>query len=112
MSEAGAIIGDATGADVTVEQVYEALHRVYDPELGVNVVDLGLVYDVAVHGGEVAVAMTMTTPGCPLHEAITGGAQSAIAAVPGVRQAYVRLVWFPPWDPTRISEAGRRALWG
>ena len=97
---------------MTVEHVYGALYEVYDPELGVNVVDLGLVYDVETHGGAVDVAMTMTTPGCPMHDAIVEGAQAAVEAVPGVGQARIHIVWTPLWDPTMISEAGRRELWG
>ena len=105
----GAVTADTT---VTVEHVYDALYEVYDPELGVNVVDLGLVYDVEVHSGDVAIAMTMTTPGCPMHDAIVEGAQAAVEALPGVRQACIHVVWTPPWDPTMMSEAGRRELWG
>ena len=108
--EAGAAVSPV--APVTVAQIYDALYEVYDPELGVNVVDLGLVYDVEVQGGAVDVAMTMTTPGCPMHEAITEGAQAAVEAVAGVRQARIHVVWTPPWDPSRMSEAGRRELWG
>ena len=104
-------VGAATSS-VTIEQIYDALYEVYDPELGVNVVDLGLVYDVEVQGSAVDVAMTMTTPGCPMHDAITEGAQAAVEAVAGVRQARIHVVWTPPWDPSRMSEAGRRELWG
>lgn len=104
--------GGAAETAVTVEQVYEALYEVYDPELGVNVVDLGLIYDVEVQDGAVDVAMTMTTPGCPMHEAITEGAQAAVEAVAGVQQARIHVVWTPPWDPSRLSAAGRRELWG
>jgi metal-sulfur cluster biosynthetic enzyme len=97
---------------VSEECVLDALQDVYDPELGVNVVDLGLVYGVAIDGDAVNITMTMTTPGCPMHEAISEGAQAAVAQLPGVREACVTLVWLPPWDPSMMSEAARRALWG
>jgi metal-sulfur cluster biosynthetic enzyme len=97
---------------VTEEQVYAALYEVYDPELGINVVDLGLVYDVTVKESLVEVAMTMTTPGCPMHEAITEGARTAVGLLPGVGEARINVVWFPPWDPSVMSEAARRELWG
>lgn len=103
---------DGARVGVTVDQVYGALHEVYDPELGVNVVDLGLVYDVEVHGGEVDIAMTMTTPGCPMHDAIVQGAQVAVEDMPGVRQARIHVVWTPPWDPSMMSESAHRELWG
>ena len=73
---------------------------------------MGLIYDVEVQDGAVDVAMTMTTPGCPMHEAITEGAQAAVEAVAGVQQARIHVVWTPPWDPSRLSAAGRRELWG
>ncbi len=97
---------------VTEARVYDALHEVYDPELGVNVVDLGLVYDVAVKDSVVDVTMTMTTPGCPMHEAITEGAHTAVAMLSGVREARIHVVWFPPWDPSLMSDAARKELWG
>ncbi|HEY8282873.1 MAG TPA: metal-sulfur cluster assembly factor [Chloroflexota bacterium] len=99
-------------ATVTEEQVYAALYEVYDPELGVNVVDLGLVYGVAVKDSVVEVTMTMTTPGCPMHEAITDGARTAVGLLPGVREAHINVVWFPRWDPSLMSDAARSELWG
>jgi metal-sulfur cluster biosynthetic enzyme len=93
------------------EEVWEALKTVVDPELGLNVVDLGLVYGVSVEDGRVYVAMTMTTPGCPLHESLTRMADMAIRfRVPGVDQVVVDLVWDPPWSPDRITREGRRLL--
>jgi metal-sulfur cluster biosynthetic enzyme len=97
---------------VTAEQVYDVLQHVYDPELGVNIVDLGLVYDVAIHDAVVDVTMTMTTPGCPMHDAISEGAQIAVSSLPGVQEARLHIVWFPQWDPSMMSEAARSELWG
>ena len=112
MSEPIGYGATAGAAAVTEEQVYDALYEVYDPELGVNVVDLGLVYDVVVADGAVDVTMTMTTPGCPMHEAITEGAQAAVGQLPGVREARIHVVWSPPWDPSMMSAFARHELWG
>ncbi len=95
---------------VTKEQVYEALQECYDPEIPVNIVDLGLVYDVEVEDDNVAVKMTLTAPGCGMGGMIAGNAQSLIMEIPGVREANVDLVWDPPWDPSRISEEARQKL--
>jgi metal-sulfur cluster biosynthetic enzyme len=93
--------------------VMEALKKVIDPELGLNIVDLGLVYDVKVDDRNVDVTMTLTTPGCPLHTAIARGAQTAVHNLPGVDQATVNVVWDPPWTPERMSpEARARLRWG
>lgn len=95
---------------VTKEQVYEALQDCYDPEIPVNIVDLGLVYDVEVEDDAVAVKMTLTAPGCGMGGMIASNAQSLIMEIPGVREANVDLVWEPPWDPSRISEEARQKL--
>jgi metal-sulfur cluster biosynthetic enzyme len=95
----------------SVEAVLEALRLVIDPELGLNVVDLGLVYSVDIQDGRVSVTMTMTSPACPLGEAITAEAEASIRQkVPGLTSVAVRLVWDPPWDPTRMSGAARGQL--
>lgn len=81
------------------------------PELGVNVIDLGLVYDVALsEEGYVTLTMTLTTPGCPMHESISEGVRVALAEIPGITGGEIRLVWEPPWDPSRMTEEGRRLL--
>lgn len=95
---------------VTKEQVYEALQDCYDPEIPVNIVDLGLVYDVEVEDDAVAVKMTLTAPGCGMGGMIASNAQSLIMEIPGVKEANVDLVWEPPWDPSRISEEARQKL--
>ena len=95
---------------VTKEQIYEALQDCYDPEIPVNIVDLGLVYDVEVEDDTVAVKMTLTTPGCGMGGMIASNAQSLIMEIPGVKEANVDLVWEPPWDPSRISEEARQKL--
>ncbi len=96
---------------VTHDQVMEALRQVVDPELGINIVDLGLIYNVDVQDGDVRVTMTMTTPGCPLVGNLLGMADMVIRqTVPGVTTVEVELVWDPPWDPTRMSEAAKIQL--
>lgn len=95
---------------VTQAGVMSALEQVIDPELGLNIVDLGLVYGVQVENGAVDVTMTLTTPGCPLHTAIARGAEAAVRNLPGVDSANVRVVWDPPWTPERMSPAARARL--
>ncbi|HLO04805.1 MAG TPA: metal-sulfur cluster assembly factor [Symbiobacteriaceae bacterium] len=99
---------------VTVDEkdCWEALKGVMDPELGINIVDLGLVYEIVIEGGEVCVVMTLTTPGCPLSGSLPKAALNAVAVVPGVMGADVVLTFDPPWSPQKISPAGRQVLAG
>ena len=90
--------------------VLAALRQVMDPEIGCNVVDLGLIYDVAITGPNVTVQMTLTTPGCPMSESIAQGAQWALLGIPGVEDAAVELVWDPPWQPAMMTDVGRAAI--
>lgn len=93
------------------EQVMSALKRVIDPELGINVVDLGLIYNLDVDDdGNVRIRMTLTTPGCPLHDSISNGVRQAALGVPEVKGVDVELVWDPAWTPERITDEGRRKL--
>ena len=92
------------------DELLAALRQVYDPEVGINVVDLGLIYGVAQQDDCVHVEMTLTTPGCPLHDTIGQAVQRALARVPGVARSEVELVWDPPWTPTMITDAGKREL--
>jgi metal-sulfur cluster biosynthetic enzyme len=94
----------------TEEQVWSALREVYDPEIPVNIVDLGLVYGVKLEGDKVDVQMTMTARGCPMHRFMTTEAKGRIEALEGVKEAAVELVWDPPWSPDRLTEAGKKAL--
>lgn len=98
-------------ADDIEAQAIEALRAVYDPELGVNVVDLGLIYGVqARDDGSVLVTMTLTTPGCPLHTALAEGVAATLDAIPGFPDGEIRLVFDPPWDPSRMTAEGRKSL--
>ncbi len=93
------------------ELVLEALHEVIDPELGVNIVDLGLVYEVAVGAeGDVAIRMTLTTPGCPLGGYLEDEINGCLRRFPCVRDVRVDLVWDPPWQPAAMTDDARRQL--
>jgi metal-sulfur cluster biosynthetic enzyme len=90
---------------VTRARVVEALRGVLDPELGMSVVELGLVYGIAIEGGDVRVTLTLTAPGCPVHDVMPGWIRRAVGAVPGVERVEVLLTFDPPWTPERIGSA-------
>jgi FeS assembly SUF system protein len=93
------------------ERVIEALKEIYDPEIPVNIYDLGLIYHVEVTDeGDVAITMTLTTPHCPVAESMPGEVELRAGAVPGVRDAEVVLVWDPPWGPEKMSDEARLEL--
>ncbi len=94
---------------LTEDQVREALRQVIDPEIGLNVVDLGLVYGIAIDGAAVRVQLTMTSPACPLGRQICDSAHDAIVrAGAGADRVAVDLVWDPPWKPEMMSEDAKR----
>ncbi len=98
-------------AGFTEDQVLDNLRNVYDPEIGVNIVDLGLVYDVDVaDAGDVLITMTLTSLGCPLGPVIVQEATNALADLPEVGAVDVKLVWSPPWSPEKMSEEARDEL--
>jgi FeS assembly SUF system protein len=93
------------------ESVVAALKDIYDPEIPVNIYDLGLIYGVEVtDDGDAAVTMTLTTPHCPVAESMPGEVELRVGSVPGVRDAEVNLVWDPPWDPSKMSDEARLEL--
>lgn len=93
------------------EAVIAALREIFDPEIPVNIYDLGLIYGVDVGvDGDVAVTMTLTTPHCPVAESMPGEVELRVGAVPGVRDATVNLVWDPPWDPQKMSDEAKLEL--
>jgi len=93
------------------QRVVEALRKVYDPEIPVNIYDLGLVYDVQVEGRRVRIKMTLTAPGCPMSVFLPSLVEEAVRAeVPEAEEVEVELVWDPPWTPLRVTEEGRRRL--
>lgn len=95
---------------VTKDNVFDALRQVNDPELGINLVDLGLIYGVEIEDDKVQVDMTLTTPGCPMHNLIAREAWHAVNNLPGVAETKVRVVWEPRWTPDRLSPAARAQL--
>ena len=93
------------------EQVIEALKEIYDPEIPVNIYDLGLIYDVEITAERHAyVKMTLTTPHCPVAESMPGEVELRVGSVPGVGHAEVELVWDPPWDPQKMSDEAKLEL--
>ena len=95
---------------VTMDAVYEALREVYDPEIPINVVDLGLIYDVKVDEGNVDVKMTLTFAGCGMGPYIAQQAEWRLAELEGVEDINVEMVFDPPWSPDQITEEGKKLL--
>ncbi|HEX4211850.1 MAG TPA: iron-sulfur cluster assembly protein [Candidatus Dormibacteraeota bacterium] len=98
-----------TGA-VTEAQVLEALQEVFDPEIPVNIVDLGLVYQVDITGTQVDVKMTLTAIGCPMADEVLGDVRNRVLQIPGVEEARAQLVYDPPWTPERMTEDAKWEL--
>jgi metal-sulfur cluster biosynthetic enzyme len=94
----------------SVEEVTEALTNVIDPELGLDFVELGLVYDVSVDAGEVDITFTLTTPACPIGPQVTEQMKEFVAEVDGVTSVETHMVFTPPWSPDRMSEDAKFAL--
>ena len=93
------------------EAVIEALKSIYDPEIPVDIYELGLIYDVTVDENcDAVVTMTLTTPNCPVAESMPGEVEMRVLSVPGIRDAEVKLVWDPPWDPSKMSDEARLEL--
>jgi FeS assembly SUF system protein len=93
------------------QDIIEALKQVFDPEIPVNIYDLGLIYDLDITAdGEVAVKMTLTSPGCPVAQTFPGTVECAIKCVKGVKDAHVEVVWDPPWSQDRMTEAAKLQL--
>jgi FeS assembly SUF system protein len=91
--------------------VVETLKSIYDPEIPVDIYELGLIYDVAIsEDGEATITMTLTTPHCPVAESLPQEVELRVLSVPGIRDAVVNLVWDPPWDPSKMSDEARLEL--
>lgn len=96
---------------ISEQQLWDTLSGVYDPELGVNIVDLGLVYDVSIDEAErVRIVMTLTTPGCPLHDTIVGGVRRVLHGHIEPDKLQVDVVWEPRWTPERMSQGAKEQL--
>ena len=89
---------------ISREEVVRALRNVFDPEIGMSIVDLGLIYDLAIDSGHVRITMTLTTQGCPLHDAMRDWVRQAVGTVPGVEAVEVAITFDPPWTPDRIRK--------
>jgi metal-sulfur cluster biosynthetic enzyme len=96
---------------MTEQEAWDALAEVVDPELGIDIVELGLVYGVELSPSRIGVTVTLTTPGCPLHDVLVSGVERGLS-LPGGPAVDVDVVWDPPWTPERIGADGRRALGG
>jgi metal-sulfur cluster biosynthetic enzyme len=94
----------------TVEDVQEALTNVIDPELGLDFMELGLVYEVTVEDSEVYVTFTLTTPGCPIGPQVTEQMEEYVGELEGVERVYTKMVFSPPWTPDMMSEEAKFAL--
>jgi len=95
---------------VTEEEVYEVLRECYDPEIPVNVLELGLVYGVSIADDIVLITMTLTAPGCSMGGMISRDIEDKLLGIPGIRDASVEIVWDPPWTPHKMSEEARKRL--
>lgn len=95
---------------VTEEKVLEILSNVYDPEIPIDIVNLGLIYGIEIDGGNVRIEMTMTAPGCPASTQIAGESRLLVEEIPGVESVDIELVWDPPWDPSKMSEEAQQSL--
>jgi FeS assembly SUF system protein len=98
-------------ADLIKDRIIETLHTVYDPEIPVDIYELGLIYSVDVNDkGEATVVMTLTSPACPVAGSLPGEVEHKIRTVDGVTDVHVELVWDPPWTPDKMSEVARLEL--
>ena len=100
----------ADGDEALQDAIIEAIKEIYDPEIPVNIYDLGLIYGVEVNAGHALVTMTLTTPHCPVAESMPSEVELRVGAVPGVGDAEVVLVWDPPWDPAKMTDDARLEL--
>ena len=97
---------------ITEEQVRQQLMRVEDPELHMDIISLGLVYEAQITEGKVLVKMTLTSPGCPYGPMLIQLARSALYSIPGVKEASIEIVWTPPWDPRTMASDDVKATIG
>ncbi len=94
----------------TKDDVIKVLKKISDPEIPINIVDLGLIYDVKVEKGVAKIKMTLTTPGCPLADVLEKRVKEALTKLPGIKNIKINLVWDPPWSPTRMSKEAKAKL--
>jgi metal-sulfur cluster biosynthetic enzyme len=104
------MVDDNGATFVDEDEVLEALSNVIDPELGLDFVELGLIYDVEIDGGRVAITFSLTTPACPIGPQVSEQIQEFVGEIPGVEQVVPNMVFSPPWTPERMSEDAKFAL--
>lgn len=102
--------GEDSVAEITEDRIYDVLSNVYDPEIPIDIVNLGLIYGVDINGDKVDVQMTMTSPGCPASVQITSESKYLIEELEGVSEANIEIVWDPPWTPEKMSEEAKQSL--
>jgi FeS assembly SUF system protein len=100
----------SANVEVTENKILEVLSNVYDPEIPIDIVNLGLIYGIDIEGGNVRISMTMTAPGCPASTQIAGESKILVEEIPGVENVEIELVWDPPWDPSKMSEEAQQSL--
>ena len=104
-------VDDVPANEDLKNNVIDALKSIYDPEIPVDIYELGLIYDVAINeDGDAVVTMTLTTPHCPVAESLPNEVELRVLSVPGIRDSEVKLVWDPPWDPSKMSDEARLEL--
>ena len=101
---------DKPNEELTENKILEVLSNVYDPEIPIDIVNLGLIYGIDIEGGNVRISMTMTAPGCPASTQIAGESKILVGEIPGVENVEIDIVWDPPWDPSKMSEEAQDSL--
>ena len=99
-----------SSGELTEEKILEVLSEVYDPEIPIDIVNLGLIYGIEIYGGNVLISMTMTAPGCPASTQIAGESKLMVEELPGVENVEIDIVWDPPWDPSKMSEEAQQSM--
>ena len=107
LAKAPEVVSTETPGGSLYDEVILALRQIFDPEIPVNIYDLGLIYNVEIADGHALVTMTLTTPHCPVAETMPGEVEMRVMSVPGVASAEVALVWDPPWDPGKMSDEAK-----
>ncbi len=95
---------------ITKDQVMQKLEEVIDPEIGLNIVEMGLIYGVEIKEDSVNVKMTLTAPGCPLQNTLVAIAKDSLQQIPGIKDVKIEIVWDPPWHPSMLSEDAKKKL--
>lgn len=95
---------------MTKDDILQVLYTVIDPEIGINLVDLGLIYDIEINDAFINITMTLTTPGCPMHESMVTWVQNVVQKKAPEKEVNVNLVWEPAWTPSRMTEAAKNQL--